>query len=80
MAPLTGAVFQVDKFVAPKPESVEAVQTWLKDNGVAAQTLTPAGDWISAKIPLSKANAMLDAYFQKPHVPARGSSTQEELV
>lgn len=23
---------------------------------------------------------MLDAYFQKPHVPARGSSTQEELV
>ncbi|RPD78406.1 family S53 protease-like protein [Lentinus tigrinus ALCF2SS1-7] len=56
---------QVEKFVAPKPESVNAVQTWLKDNDIVAQAVTPAGDWISAKISVAKANAMLDADFQQ---------------
>ena len=58
-------MLQVDKFVAPKPESIEAVQTWLKNSGIAAQTVTSAGDWISAKVPLEKANAMLDADFKQ---------------
>ena len=54
---------QVAAFVAPKPETVQAVQAWLKENDITAQTSSPAGDWLSFSIPVSKANELLDTQF-----------------
>ncbi|KAF7797928.1 hypothetical protein EIP86_009135 [Pleurotus ostreatoroseus] len=54
---------EVAAFVAPKPETVQAVQTWLKENDITAQINSPAGDWLSFSIPVSKANELLDTEF-----------------
>ena len=53
----------MEAFVAPKPETVQAVQAWLKENDITAQTSSPAGDWLSFSIPVSKANELLDTEF-----------------
>ena len=37
---------------------------WLASNGITgAQSISPAGDWLSFSIPVSKANEMLAANF-----------------
>ncbi|KAH9855486.1 family S53 protease [Lenzites betulinus] len=54
---------QVEALVAPKPESVAAVNGWLGENGIQATTISPAGDWLSFSIPVSKANTLLGADF-----------------
>ncbi|KAI0828533.1 family S53 protease [Trametes gibbosa] len=54
---------QVEALVAPKPESVAAVHSWLAENGIQASTTSPAGDWLSFSIPVSKANTLLEAKF-----------------
>ena len=54
---------QVEKFVAPSSDSVVAVNAWFADNDIEAKTISPAGDWLSFTIPVSKANELLDADF-----------------
>ncbi|KAF7353885.1 Subtilisin-like protein [Mycena venus] len=54
---------EVEAFVRPTEETTAAVTQWLSDNGVELTTLTPAGDWISFTVPVSKANQMLKADF-----------------
>ncbi|KAH9851330.1 family S53 protease [Lenzites betulinus] len=54
---------EVEAFVTPKPETVTAVTNWLKENDIEATKASPAGDWLSFSIPVSKASALLDADF-----------------
>ncbi|KAI0777487.1 subtilisin-like protein [Trametes elegans] len=54
---------QVDRFVAPTTDTINAVNSWLKDNGVTSTSLSPAGDWISIDVPVSKANSLLNTSF-----------------
>ncbi|TFK81104.1 family S53 protease-like protein [Polyporus arcularius HHB13444] len=54
---------EVESLVAPKSDTKDAVDTWLKTNGLTATTLSPAGDWISIQVPVSKANELFDANF-----------------
>lgn len=54
---------QVEQFVAPTQDTVEAVTAWLKENDIEATQASPAGDWLSFSIPVSKANALFDADF-----------------
>ncbi|KAI0356281.1 family S53 protease [Trametes cingulata] len=54
---------EVEAFVAPKPETVAAVTAWLKENDIEATKASPAGDWLSFSIPVSKANALLNTEF-----------------
>ena len=56
-------LLQVEQFVAPASQSVDAVNAWLKDSGLNASTISPAGDWLSVSIPVSQANDLLDADF-----------------
>ncbi|RPD63795.1 family S53 protease [Lentinus tigrinus ALCF2SS1-6] len=56
---------EVESFVAPKQESVDAVMAWLKENDIEATKASPAGDWLSFSIPVSKANSLLDADFSE---------------
>ncbi|KAI0927799.1 hypothetical protein AcW1_005225 [Taiwanofungus camphoratus] len=54
---------EVNQYVAPKPETVTAVNSWLNENNINASTISPAGDWLSFSVPVSQANDMLDADF-----------------
>ncbi|EKM56142.1 uncharacterized protein PHACADRAFT_145272 [Phanerochaete carnosa HHB-10118-sp] len=54
---------EVEQLVAPSTESITAVNAWLQQAGVNATTMTPAGDWLSISVPVSKANSLFDADF-----------------
>ncbi|KAI0081293.1 subtilisin-like protein [Panus rudis PR-1116 ss-1] len=54
---------EVEKFVAPKPDTVAAVNQWLSEHGLTAQKLSPTGDWIGVDVSVSKASELLDADF-----------------
>ncbi|KAI0657113.1 family S53 protease [Cubamyces menziesii] len=54
---------EVEQYIAPKPESVDAVNAWLTENGISAKTISPAGDWMAFEVPVSKANELFDADF-----------------
>ncbi|KAI0655029.1 family S53 protease [Cubamyces menziesii] len=54
---------EADAFMAPKPESVDAVNAWLKENDITVTKTSSAGDWLSFSIPVSKASDLLDAQF-----------------
>ena len=54
---------QVENMVAPHTTTKEAVDAWLRTNGLTATTLSPSGDWISIQVPVSKANELFDANF-----------------
>ncbi|EIN06133.1 family S53 protease [Punctularia strigosozonata HHB-11173 SS5] len=53
----------VEEFVAPKQESVEAVTAWLKENNISAKTLSPAGDWLGFSVSVEDASKLFDADF-----------------
>ncbi|KAI0713828.1 family S53 protease [Earliella scabrosa] len=54
---------EVQQLVAPRQESVDAVNAWLAENDISAKTMSGAGDWISFEVPVSKANVLFDANF-----------------
>lgn len=54
---------QVGAFVAPKLETLTAVNEWLADNGLDTTVLSPYGDWIGFKTTVSHANVLFDADF-----------------
>ncbi|KAI9069415.1 family S53 protease [Trametes sanguinea] len=54
---------EVLKYVAPAAATTNAVNAWLSENGISAKTISPAGDWMSFEIPVSKANEIFDANF-----------------
>ncbi|TFK49384.1 subtilisin-like protein [Heliocybe sulcata] len=54
---------EVEEYVKPKQESVDAVNQWLSSEGISASTISPAGDWLQFSIPVSKANELFDADF-----------------
>ncbi|KZT28047.1 family S53 protease [Neolentinus lepideus HHB14362 ss-1] len=54
---------EVEEYVKPTQESVDAVNQWLSSEGITANTISPAGDWLQFSVPVSKANEMFDADF-----------------
>ncbi|KAI9057998.1 subtilisin-like protein [Trametes sanguinea] len=54
---------EVERFVAPQPATTEAVNAWLKENGLTAKPLSPAGDWLGIDVPVSKANSLFNTNF-----------------
>ncbi|KAI0644036.1 family S53 protease [Trametes meyenii] len=54
---------EAEAFVAPKPESAAAVHTWLQENGIEINKVSPTGSWLAVSIPVSKASELLDAQF-----------------
>ena len=51
----------VEKLVAPDASSVDAVHEWLESHGVPKEAChrSPAGDWISVRLPVAQAEKML---------------------
>lgn len=54
---------QAAAFAAPTSDTQQAVNAWLAENDITATPLTPAGDWLSFSVPVSKANELFDADF-----------------
>ncbi|CDO70822.1 hypothetical protein BN946_scf184801.g14 [Trametes cinnabarina] len=54
---------EVEAFVAPKPDSVQAVNDWLAQHDVHPEVISPSGDMLRINIPVPKANALLGANF-----------------
>ncbi|KIP08461.1 hypothetical protein PHLGIDRAFT_508562 [Phlebiopsis gigantea 11061_1 CR5-6] len=54
---------QVEAFVAPTKDTVDAVTAFFEENGISTKTASPAGDWLSFSVPISKANELFDADF-----------------
>lgn len=54
---------QVEKFSAPSDATKSAVNTWLASHGVSAENITPAGDWLSVRVPVSKAEELLNTKY-----------------
>ncbi|KZT68040.1 tripeptidyl peptidase A [Daedalea quercina L-15889] len=56
---------EVEALVAPHPESVQLVDEWLVSHGLAGDALSrsPAGDWVTVKVPVSLAEKMLDTTY-----------------
>ncbi|KAJ7482405.1 subtilisin-like protein [Mycena galericulata] len=53
---------EIEELVAPRPESVESVTEWLSSHGIEEEKIgrSPAGDWLTIRIPVSLAEKMLD--------------------
>ncbi|KAJ7696989.1 subtilisin-like protein [Mycena rosella] len=54
---------EVNHFVAPSEGTTSLVTSWLDSNGLTSSPITPAGDWISVNLTVSKANEVLGADF-----------------
>lgn len=53
---------EVEKLVAPHPESLDIVNEWLKSHDIKESELvrSPANDWVTLRIPVRLAEKMLD--------------------
>ncbi|KAJ6566199.1 family S53 protease [Mycena capillaripes] len=54
---------QVAEFVKPTDATLATVFSWLSENNIDAKPITPAGDMLEIKIPVSLANDLLSAEF-----------------
>lgn len=53
---------QVAQLTAPSDDATQAINAWLKKNGVTA-TPGATNQWLNIELPVAKANAMLNAEF-----------------
>ena len=71
---------QVEAMVAPSAESVEKVTAWLSKNNITANKISPAGDWLGINVPVSKANALLNADFSEYTVEKTNTTAVRTLA
>ncbi|GJJ09773.1 hypothetical protein Clacol_003997 [Clathrus columnatus] len=71
---------EVEAFVAPSSETKSAVDEWLSANGIQATTISPAGDWLSFTIEVSKANELFNTEFSVFTNQATGDQTIRTLA
>ncbi|CAK5272371.1 unnamed protein product [Mycena citricolor] len=50
-------------YVTPSSDTVTAVNTWLKEHNLTSSVVSPAGDHLSVKVPVAKANSLLGTQF-----------------
>ncbi|KAI0064312.1 family S53 protease [Artomyces pyxidatus] len=70
---------EVLEYASPKAETVDAVHSWLSENGLTAATLSPAGDWVGFTTTVAKANELFDADFSTFTHTATGVSSIRTL-
>ncbi|KAF7356383.1 Family S53 protease [Mycena venus] len=71
---------EVNAYLAPSDEALAAVQSWLSSNNVTASSSGPAGDWLTATVPISKANDLLGANYQTFQHINSGKSYARTLI
>ncbi|RPD61263.1 subtilisin-like protein [Lentinus tigrinus ALCF2SS1-6] len=71
---------EVEAMVAPTAESVEKVTAWLSKNNITANKISPAGDWLGINVPVSQANALLNADFSEYTVDKTNTTAVRTLA
>ncbi|KAJ7098776.1 tripeptidyl peptidase A [Mycena belliarum] len=66
----------VEELVAPRPESTGAVTEWLASHGIREDDIgrSPAGDWLTLRIPVALVEKMLDTKYHVWTHMGRGES------
>jgi hypothetical protein len=59
---------QVVEFVKPTDETLAAMSSWLSENDIDAKPITPSGDMLEIKIPVSEANDLSAEFAVFTHV------------
>ncbi|KAJ6527399.1 family S53 protease [Mycena capillaripes] len=54
---------EVAEFVKPTDETLAVVSSWFSENNIDTKPVTPAGDMLEIRIPVSQANDLLSAEF-----------------
>lgn len=54
---------EVETYSKPSEETSDAISSWLTSHGLTAEKITPAGDWISVKLPVNKAEELLNTKY-----------------
>ncbi|TFK88148.1 family S53 protease [Polyporus arcularius HHB13444] len=54
---------ELGQYTAPRPESLQVVTQWLHASGIAFTPATHSGDMLQIRLPLERANTLLDANF-----------------
>ncbi|KAJ6568249.1 peptidase S8/S53 domain-containing protein [Mycena vulgaris] len=68
---------EVDALVAPHPDSVEAVESWLQHHGINpadAHFRSTAGEWVTIRVSVAQAERMLNTKYGVYYHPASDSS------
>ncbi|KAJ7212548.1 family S53 protease-like protein [Mycena pura] len=55
----------VKSFMQPSAETVAAFNSFASANGLESTVISPNGDWMSITLPVSQANRLFDAKFEK---------------
>ncbi|KAJ7656314.1 family S53 protease-like protein [Mycena polygramma] len=73
---------EVNAYAAPSNESLAAVQAWLSSNNVTVDPVAEgaAGDWLTATVPVSKANDLLGASYENFQHIASGKAYARTLA
>lgn len=56
------------------------MNAWLKENGLTAKPLSPAGDWLGIGVPVSKANSLFNTTFSVFRREDSGAETIRTLA
>ncbi|KAJ7623726.1 peptidase S8/S53 domain-containing protein [Roridomyces roridus] len=67
---------EVDALVAPHPDSVDAVESWLEHHGINpadAHFRSTAGEWVTIRVSVAQAEQMLNTKYGVYYHPASGS-------
>ncbi|KAF9456972.1 peptidase S8/S53 domain-containing protein [Collybia nuda] len=67
---------EVDTLIAPHPESVNAVESWLDYHGIGAQHTNWSNDWVIVRVTVAQAERMLGAKYNVYH----HSASSERVV
>ncbi|KAL0573726.1 hypothetical protein V5O48_008222 [Marasmius crinis-equi] len=61
---------QVEELVAPHRDTASIVEEWLTHHGIEGTASSPAGDWVTVRLPVKDAEKMLNAEYGLYHHPA----------
>ncbi|KAI0294255.1 subtilisin-like protein [Multifurca ochricompacta] len=70
---------ETEAFVAPTPESVDAVTSFLSAHGITATKGSPAGDWLNIDVTVAQADALFDGQFTTFEHTASGTTSVRSL-
>ncbi|EPT04644.1 hypothetical protein FOMPIDRAFT_38232 [Fomitopsis schrenkii] len=71
---------EVSAYLTPTNESVSAVNSWLRENGLEATSPSVTGDWLSVQMPVSAANDLFNANYSTFTHLATGKQTIRTLA
>ncbi|KAI0030067.1 family S53 protease-like protein [Vararia minispora EC-137] len=70
---------EVEAFVAPKPDTVDAITSFLSTNGITSTPTTPARDLISITVTVEQANGLFGTQFDTFRHTETGGETVRTL-